>query len=105
MKTGFKFIIGCIVFVGIVCGMYFLSLFLANRIILFFFGFSRVNAKEGTTMYEVYYAYGIHKGTTITYTSTLEEATSFVKAKVFELSQKGIDAHCYYGIRKYRRKF
>ena len=51
-------------------------------------------------MYEVYYACGIHKGTTITYTSTLEEATSFVKAKVFELSQKGIDAHCYYGIRK-----
>ena len=51
-------------------------------------------------MYEVYYAYGMNKGTTITYTSTLEEATSFVKAKVFELSQKGIDAHCHYGIRK-----
>lgn len=56
-------------------------------------------------MYEVYYAYGMNKGTTITYTSTLEEATSFVKAKVLnylkkELSQKGIDAHCYYGIRK-----
>lgn len=58
------------------------------------------NVMEGTTMYEVYYAYGMNKGTTITYTSTLEEATSFVKAKVFELSQKGIDAHCYYGIRK-----
>ena len=31
-------------------------------------------------MYEVYYAYGMNKGTTITYTSILEEATSFVKA-------------------------
>lgn len=51
-------------------------------------------------MYEVYYTYGMNKGATITYTSTLEEATSFVKAKVYELSQKGIDAHCYYGIRK-----
>lgn len=50
-------------------------------------------------MYEVYYAYGTHKGATITYTSTLEEATSFVKTKVYELSQRGIDAHCYYGIR------
>ena len=28
-----------------------------------------------------------------------EEATSFVKTKVYELSQRGIDAHCYYGIR------
>lgn len=61
--------------------------------------FLPVNAMGGTTMYEVYYAYGMHKGATITYTSTLEEATSFVKTKVYELSQRGIDAHCYYGIR------
>lgn len=32
-------IIGCAVFIGIMCGMYFLSLFLANRIILFFLWF------------------------------------------------------------------
>ena len=51
-------------------------------------------------MYEVYYTYGMNKGTTITYTSTLEEAKPFVKAKVYELSQRGIDAPCYYGIRK-----
>ena len=62
MKTWIKFIIGCVVFVGIVCGVYFLSLFLANRIILFFLWFLRVNAMEGTTMYEVYYAYGMNRG-------------------------------------------
>lgn len=39
MKTWIKFIIGCVVFIGIMCGMYFLSLFLANRIILFFLWF------------------------------------------------------------------
>lgn len=56
-------------------------------------------------MYEVYYAYGIHKGTTITYTSTLEEATSFVKAKVFELSQKELTRIAITESEKYRRKF
>lgn len=45
MKTWIKFIIGCAVFIGIMCGMYFLSLFLANRIILFFLWFFTM---EGT---------------------------------------------------------
>lgn len=51
-------------------------------------------------MYEIYYVYGMNKGATITYTSTLEEATSFVKTKVYELPHIAITE-----FEKYRRKF